>query len=1308
MAAAAVSVSLLCSFVDVLIANKLSAKALKELGSQCGVAQELDRARSLLEATALVIPAAERRSLEGDVAARSWLSGLADAAYHLDGMLDELECEAHRSLTEVRGDTHSFSAFSHSFRTVFFAKFKTTVERLHAFDKEKHALGLRAPERKRRVVDTKLRSYSSKFIGRCGEIDNILKSLVTQHSSGENINAETGLTQPVNKLLDTKNICVVAVTGPQGIGKTALVKKVYHHRVVTDYFPLRIWVSVSTSPVGSGILDGAVDDVSEPYPYSGPSRLSTLRLLGENLIELLAGRRFLLVLDGVQTEHLSDWELLCRNLFAGERGSRVVATTRSSSVAKMMCTADMFSLDGLSESDSWSLLKTCTPTVLSSKKKGNGKKKKNSTFKCRDLDKNENLDGVGQEITKLLGGSPGAIRIIASLLPQQQDSDFRREIPESCKAKGSATTDAIALVLKVTYDSLPSHLKLCLLCCSLYPRGHKFEKLNLVDTWIAGGFVLPNKEVSIEEQAIRCFDELLAMSFLDSCGDKYCLHDSVHQISSHMLVLSCLRRNWSSEIPTEAVHLSLVSDNLLASEYKYLSKFKNLRSLVFLRESNYRSDYFTEEIFQEMKSLRVLDLSHSGIKEVPSSVGELTHLRLLNLSYTLISSVPETLSNLSKLQILDLSGCLLLFALPAWMNKMTSLRRLKASPNLACSIGEIGKLTSLQNLEEFRVHKRDGRRVTELKNMNELHGKLRIRNVENISSGAEATEAGLEKKAHLERLELEWSDDRRDTPLDVDVLEGLKPPSSIEMIGITGFSGSEHPKWVHKLSTFKQLETISFRDCRGWQDLPPLGDAPRLKLLDLCRLERVRKLDNLMYGLRKFPSLVELRLHDLRELKECARNQGLSKSDKAASSSAGTTRATNRESRTEDSSGRPRQLAAAPLARLHRWCPDLESLGMEQVKTLEVLTIRKCKSLASITKRMVSEFTLPEICVIEDCPNLTCPHDHLISGLSMYVHQFVEAIKRNLAARARSMLHLTAMLLQVVVACETPTRGLGISVLLCALLGALASASELEAAAALPPSLNALKIAGSPRLVRRPLLVELQSRPSLSSTVVGEFSDVASCVQAALRHLTALQSLRISFCDVAAARSPFSVSLEYNTSPPSYDGGAASSRAVVTVGKVDRRRGSAISDPTARLIAPRQLKYLKILELAGCPDLRSFPSDRRQLDHLTSLEDVTVADCGELRSVHLGAFGGSTLKRFTIRDCDKLTTFAVEDHGRPPRRPAALQRLVLQGCARLSRLPPNLRSLESLEVLHIANCPQLRRLPDDDDLPVSLKELLVR
>lgn len=305
---------------------------------------------------------------------------------------------------------------------------------------------------------------------------------------------------------------------------------------------------------------------------------------------------------------------------------------------------------------------------------------------------------------------------------------------------------------------------------------------------------------------------------------------------------------------------------------------------------------------------------------------------------------------------------------------------------------------------------------------------------------------------------------------------------------------------------------------------------------------------------------------------------------------------------------------------------------------------------------------------------------------------------------------MTAMLLQVVVACETPTRGLGISVLLCALLGAPASASELEAAAALPPSLNALKIAGSPRLVRRPLLVELQSRPSLSSTVVGEFSDVASCVQAALRHLTALQSLRISFCDVAtaAARSPFSVSLEYNTSPPSYDGGAASSRAVVTVGKVDRRRGSAISDPTARLIAPRQLKYLKILELAGCPDLRSFPSDRRQLDHLTSLEDVTVADCGELRSVHLGAFGGSTLKRFTIRDCDKLTTFAVEDHGRPPRRPAALQRLVLQGCARLSRLPPNLRSLESLEVLHIANCPQLRRLPDDDDLPVSLKELLVR
>ncbi|CAL9052852.1 unnamed protein product [Musa banksii] len=56
---------------------------------------------------------------------------------------------------------------------------------------------------------------------------------------------------------------------------------------------------------------------------------------------------------------------------------------------------------------------------------------------------------------------------------------------------------------------------------------------------------------------------------------------------------------------------------------------------------------------KELKSLHSLDLSNSGRKELPKSVGELKHLRCLRLHNTNMSTLPESLGRLYNLKLVN-------------------------------------------------------------------------------------------------------------------------------------------------------------------------------------------------------------------------------------------------------------------------------------------------------------------------------------------------------------------------------------------------------------------------------------------------------------------------------------------------------------------------------------------------------------------------------------------------------------------------------------------------------------------------------
>ncbi|KAL7234313.1 hypothetical protein ACSBR1_017832 [Camellia fascicularis] len=119
--------------------------------------------------------------------------------------------------------------------------------------------------------------------------------------------------------------------------------------------------------------------------------------LQKRLQRCLDGNRYILVLDDVWNENREKWIELEDFLTSGEKGSKIVVTTRSEIVARVMGTTSPYPLKGLLEDDSWSLFKQLA-------------------FRRRQLEENPSLVAIGKKILTNSGGVPLAIRTIGSLL----------------------------------------------------------------------------------------------------------------------------------------------------------------------------------------------------------------------------------------------------------------------------------------------------------------------------------------------------------------------------------------------------------------------------------------------------------------------------------------------------------------------------------------------------------------------------------------------------------------------------------------------------------------------------------------------------------------------------------------------------------------------------------------------------------------------------------------------------------------------------------------------------------------------------
>ncbi|XP_058004785.1 putative disease resistance protein At3g14460 isoform X2 [Hevea brasiliensis] len=208
---------------------------------------------------------------------------------------------------------------------------------------------------------------------------------------------------------------------------------------------------------------------------------------------------------------------------------------------------------------------------------------------------------------------------------------------------------------------------------------------------------------------------------------------------------------------------------------------------------------------------------------------------------------------------------------------MHNLRNLSHLDLAGTNIKEIPvhviKLKRLQTLTLFSVGRQRGTGIGELRQLNDLHGKLSILELQNVNGREDALEARLKEKNQLEGLWLEWSINSGDSRKEREVLEKLQPHTNLKELTIKNYGGTAFPFWLVERSSLSNIVCLCLSNCKYCISLPPLGQLHSLKDLSITGFYAVETIGPEFYGsdglaTKPFESLQTLRFKEMVEWEE--------------------------------------------------------------------------------------------------------------------------------------------------------------------------------------------------------------------------------------------------------------------------------------------------------------------------------------------------------------------------------------------------------------------------------------------------------
>ncbi|KAL3356588.1 hypothetical protein AABB24_017308 [Solanum stoloniferum] len=1221
--------------VQVLL-EKLLFLTIEELSSSRDCKKDLEMLTQNASLIQAFIHDAERRQVD-DQAVKLWLKILERAAENAENVFDEFRYESIKRQVKIqKNPMKKVSDFiSHTtFKSKMSRKINNINEELRAINKLAKHLGLQSlmvpPRHILPIRETDSVVVASEVVGRDNDVAEIKRKML-------NIREDVVL-------------CTIPIAGMGGLGKTTMAKRIFNDEQIEKHFEKRVWLCLPEMSETKSFLQLILESLTKRKV-----EVQSRDIIVKTLQDELAGRKYLLVLDDLWRVDSTLWVEFVDTLrgINTSRGNFILVTTRMEQVASTVAAVAPHRLEKLAEAHCWSIFKQ-------------------RAFVDGEIP--EEIVCMENRIVEMCQGLPLAASVLGGLLRNKEKHEWQAILDGNPLVAGEDDNgeNSIRKILKLSYDYLPSpHLKKCFAYFAMFPKDFEFEKDQIIQLWMAEGFLHPCQETSVMEDIGNKFFQLLLRNSLlqDVKFDKHnnithCkMHDLVHDLAGDIL-----KSKLFDPKDNGGENLSQVRYFGWDSPSDQIDKITEPGRLCTLF---WRSIYISEDMLLSFKFLRVLNLSSSGIKELSAKIGKCIHLRYLDLSNTEIRALPNSICELYNLQTFRVNDCYLLHELPYEMGNMISLRHIYCLSWYQMPLN-MGQLTCLQTLKYFNVGLEKGRRIEELGCLKNLRGKLRIDDLHLVRSREEARTAYLQEKSNIYKLSYGWL---RDEPegcetIDEHVLDGLQPHPNLKTLLVEDYLGTRFPSWFSEES-LPNLVKLTLSGCKRCKEIPSLGQLKFLRHLKLIGLPELEFIGPTFYGvevnnngscskIQVFPSLKVLLLENMHSLTEW-------KGVELMPTTSGV-----------------RMFPGLEKLRISN-CPVLKSTPnqFEILRELEIVEVDSEMPLLNLCSNLTSLVMLS----VYDVKELTCFPDEMLRSNVSLQHLSVDKCGE-FHELPKSLYNLHSLKRLWITSCPNfssfpvPTGDnyltslQSLQLISCDGLTSLPS-GMLEHCR----SLESLSVYKCNNLVSIPLHVG--EMHSLSYLNISKCPKLISVPAGGLR-LTGLQHLEID---------PFSEMMDFEAFQLIFNGiqQLSSLRTLEVWGHLHW-------DSLPYQLT--QLSNLTVIKVYGF-GIEALP---HRFANLTSLEKLTLVGCKRLQHMDFSD-AMPKLRYLCINDCPLL-----EDLSDGLSNLVSLQKLVLRKCEKLEHLPSRdaMRRLTKLGYLMIHDCPLLEALSDGLGDLVSLQELFLQ
>ncbi|GLJ20252.1 hypothetical protein SUGI_0367790 [Cryptomeria japonica] len=490
------------------------------------------------------------------------------------------------------------------------------------------------------------------------------------------------------RLLDNPAAPVIALVGMGGVGKTFILQNVFNR--VKDKFEKSIWLDISQTYSLRQLQADLASKIKLNEVVKGVSDIQATEIIHERL----ASTRALIVLDDVWRATEEDNLISSLGIPRGKNSQcKILISTRSRLVCRNM-NAHVYEVHTLSEEESWTLF---------------------CGFAFPESHKNqppEQLEGIARQIEGECGRLPLAVKTVAASLAGKGSLTVWESELGQLRAP-SYSKDPIMQSLKLSYDSLPAHLKPCFAFLSFFPENEEIDPHYLINLWAAEGYV-PQGEDQLDI-GLGYIYHLHNLCLVERTGNLYDQVNKRFKLNDLFLDLAIsiskeskcafsvdatLYRGTSMQTSSRYRRILLRKISIGDDDVEVMARNRGysascLRTLSFSQDRGIQ--HIPAMLLSDVRVLRILDLSETNISSLPTCVENLKLLKVLNLRGTRITQVPKCIRSNKSLRFLDISNCQKLEQLPQWIGELNCLEHLDISGVNSMPKG-IANLVSLQVL----------------------------------------------------------------------------------------------------------------------------------------------------------------------------------------------------------------------------------------------------------------------------------------------------------------------------------------------------------------------------------------------------------------------------------------------------------------------------------------------------------------------------------------------------------------------------------------------------------------------------------